>query len=76
MALNTTAIPRDLLEAELFGNERAQFGNTKGLKRGALDQAEGGTLFLDEVGEIPFELQTRLLRVLTDGHFYRAEGSD
>ncbi len=76
VALNTTAIPRDLLEAELFGNERAQFGNTKGLKRGALDQAEGGTLFLDEVGEIPFELQTRLLRVLTDGHFYRAEGSD
>jgi len=76
VALNTTAIPQDLLEAELFGNERAQFGNTKGLKRGALDHAEGGTLFLDEIGELPFELQTRLLRVLTDGHFYRAEGTE
>ncbi|MCE7527173.1 nitrogen regulation protein NR(I) [Polynucleobacter sp. IMCC 30228] len=76
VTLNTTAIPQDLLEAELFGNERAQFGNTKGLKRGALDQAEGGTLFLDEIGELPFELQTRLLRVLTDGHFYRAEGTE
>ncbi len=76
VALNITAIPQDLLEAELFGNERAWYGATKGLKRGALDQAEGGTLFIDEVGEIPFELQTRLLGVLTDGYFYRAEGTD
>ena len=76
VALNTTAIPKDLLEAELFGHERGAFPGAQTLRRGRFEQADGGTLFLDEIGDMPFDLQTRLLRVLTDGHFYRVGGHD
>ena len=75
VALNTAAIPRDLLEAELFGHERGAFTGANALRRGRFEEASGGTLFLDEIGDMPFELQTRLLRVLSDGTFYRVGGS-
>jgi len=75
VALNTAAIPRDLLEAELFGHERGAFTGANTTRRGRFEEAAGGTLFLDEIGDMPFELQTRLLRVLSDGSFYRVGGS-
>lgn len=74
IALNTAAIPKDLLESELFGHERGSFTGAQAQRRGRFEQAEGGTLFLDEIGDMPSELQTRLLRVLSDGHFYRVGG--
>ena len=75
VAINTAAIPRDLLEAELFGHERGAFTGANTLRRGRFEEAAGGTLFLDEIGDMPFELQTRLLRVLSDGTFYRVGGA-
>ncbi|WP_138518409.1 nitrogen regulation protein NR(I) [Limnobacter alexandrii] len=74
IALNTAAIPKDLLESELFGHERGSFTGAQAQRQGRFEQAEGGTLFLDEIGDMPAELQTRLLRVLSDGHFYRVGG--
>ena len=74
IALNTAAIPKELLESELFGHERGAFTGAQSMRRGRFEQAEGGTLFLDEIGDMPSELQTRLLRVLSDGHFYRVGG--
>ncbi|MGZ5781216.1 MAG: sigma 54-interacting transcriptional regulator, partial [Burkholderiaceae bacterium] len=74
IALNTAAIPKDLLESELFGHERGAFTGAQATRRGRFEQAENGTLFLDEIGDMPFDLQTRLLRVLSDGHFYRVGG--
>lgn len=75
VALNTAAIPKDLLEAELFGHERGAFTGANANRRGRFEESSGGTLFLDEIGDMPFELQTRLLRVLSDGSFYRVGGS-
>jgi two-component system nitrogen regulation response regulator GlnG len=76
IALNMAAIPRDLLESELFGHERGAFTGAQAMRRGRFEQAEGGTLFLDEIGDMPAELQTRLLRVLADGYFYRVGGHE
>ena len=75
VALNAAAIPRDLLEAELFGHERGAFTGANTLRRGRFEEAHGGTLFLDEIGDMPLELQTRLLRVLAEGSFYRVGGA-
>ncbi|HBP30345.1 MAG: nitrogen regulation protein NR(I) [Advenella sp.] len=75
IALNAAAIPRDLLEAELFGHERGSFTGASAQRRGRFEEANGGTLFLDEIGDMPLELQTRLLRVLAEGNFYRIGGS-
>lgn len=75
VALNAAAIPKDLLEAELFGHERGAFTGATQQRRGRFEEARGGTLFLDEIGDMPFELQTRLLRVLAEGSFYRVGGS-
>lgn len=75
VAINTAAIPRDLLEAELFGHERGAFTGANASRRGRFEEANGGTLFLDEIGDMPLELQTRLLRVLSEGMFYRVGGS-
>jgi len=75
VALNAAAIPRDLLEAELFGHERGAFTGASSLRRGRFEEAHNGTLFLDEIGDMPIELQTRLLRVLAEGSFYRVGGA-
>ncbi len=74
IAINTAAIPKDLLESELFGHERGAFTGATAQRRGRFEQADGGTLFLDEIGDMPSDLQTRLLRVLADGQFYRVGG--
>ena len=75
VAVNAAAIPRDLLEAELFGHERGAFTGAVQSRRGRFEEADGGTLFLDEIGDMPAELQTRLLRVLAEGAFYRVGGA-
>jgi two-component system nitrogen regulation response regulator GlnG len=74
IAINTAAMPKDLLESELFGHERGAFTGAQAMRRGRFEQAEGGTLFLDEIGDMAPDLQTRLLRVLSDGNFYRVGG--
>ena len=74
IALNMAAIPRDLLESELFGHERGAFTGAQNRRIGRFEQADTGSLFLDEIGDMPAELQTRLLRVLADGEFYRVGG--
>ena len=76
IALNMAAIPHDLLESELFGHEKGAFTGAQARRPGRFEQANGGTLFLDEIGDMPFELQTRLLRVLADGEFYRVGGHE
>lgn len=76
IAINTAAIPRELLESELFGHERGAFTGAQTMRRGRFEQANGGTLFLDEIGDMPAELQTRLLRVLASGEFYRVGGHE
>jgi two-component system nitrogen regulation response regulator GlnG len=74
IALNMAAIPRDLMESELFGHEKGAFTGAASKREGRFEQADGGTLFLDEIGDMPAETQTRLLRVLADGEFYRVGG--
>jgi len=74
IALNMAAIPRDLMESELFGHEKGAFTGANAKRSGRFEQADGGTLFLDEIGDMPAETQTRLLRVLADGEFYRVGG--
>jgi two-component system, NtrC family, nitrogen regulation response regulator GlnG len=74
IALNMAAIPKDLMESELFGHEKGAFTGASNLRRGRFEQADGGTLFLDEIGDMPADTQTRLLRVLADGEFYRVGG--
>jgi|TARA_R110002072_G_scaffold81353_11_gene186426 two-component system nitrogen regulation response regulator GlnG len=74
IALNMAAIPRDLMESELFGHEKGAFTGANSKREGRFEQANGGTLFLDEIGDMPAETQTRLLRVLADGEFYRVGG--
>ncbi len=74
IALNMAAIPRDLIESELFGHEKGAFTGASAQRQGRFEQADGGTLFLDEIGDMPAETQTRLLRVLADGEFYRVGG--
>lgn len=72
--LNMAAIPKDLIESELFGHEKGAFTGANAIRQGRFEQAHGGTLFLDEIGDMPLEVQTRLLRVLSDGQFYRVGG--
>ena len=74
VAINMAAIPKDLMETELFGHEKGVFTGASAIRHGRFEQAEGGTLFLDEIGDMPAELQTRLLRVLSDGYYYRVGG--
>ena len=74
IALNMAAIPKDLMESELFGHEKGAFTGANAQRKGRFEQANGGTLFLDEIGDMPAETQTRLLRVLADGEFYRVGG--
>lgn len=76
IAINTAAIPKDLLEAELFGYEKGSFTGANQQRQGRFEQANGGTLFLDEIGDMPLDLQTRLLRVLGEGQFYRIGGQE
>jgi len=75
IAINTAAIPKDLLESEFFGHERGSFTGAAAQRKGRFEQADGGTLFLDEIGDMPSDLQTRLLRVLQNGEFYRVGGA-
>jgi len=74
IALNMAAIPKDLIESELFGHEKGAFTGANSVREGRFEQANGGTLFLDEIGDMPLDVQTRLLRVLADGQFYRVGG--
>lgn len=74
IALNMAAIPKELMESELFGHEKGAFTGAYALRKGRFEQADGGTLFLDEIGDMPLDLQTRLLRVLSDGEFFRVGG--
>ncbi|GAA5218366.1 nitrogen regulation protein NR(I) [Corallincola platygyrae] len=74
IALNMAAIPRDLIESELFGHEKGAFTGANTIRQGRFEQANNGTLFLDEIGDMPLDIQTRLLRVLSDGQFYRVGG--
>jgi two-component system nitrogen regulation response regulator GlnG len=74
IALNMAAIPADLIESELFGHEKGAFTGAQNARQGRFEQADGGTLFLDEIGDMPMDVQTRLLRVLADGQFYRVGG--
>ena len=75
VALNMAAIPRDLIESELFGHEKGAFTGANAARQGRFEQSHGGTLFLDEIGDMPADTQTRLLRVLADGEFYRVGGA-